>query len=60
MALVGSGRARVLVGVSSRGDSRGWRRVSGRTKVQIRLEKEEVKRVVPSADLGVVSDEWRR
>lgn len=50
----------MLVGVSSRGDSRGWRRVSGRTKVQIRLEKEEVKRVVPSADLGVVSDEWRR
>jgi hypothetical protein len=51
MALVGSGRARVLWAMSSTGDWRGWRRVSGRTKVHIRLEKDEVKRVVPSADL---------
>lgn len=55
MALVGSGRARVLWGVSSTGDSRCSRRDSGRTKVQMRLEKEDVKRVVPSADLGSVS-----
>jgi hypothetical protein len=38
MALVGSGRARVLFAVSSTGDCRGWSRVSGRTKVHIRLE----------------------
>lgn len=51
MALDGSGRARVLVAVSSAGDSRGSRRVSGSTKVHMRLEKDDVKRVVPSADL---------
>jgi hypothetical protein len=55
MALVGSGRARVLWAVSSTGDCRGSRRLSGSTKVQIRFEKEDVKRVVPSADLAVVN-----
>lgn len=34
----------------------GARRVEGRTKVLIRLEEEEVKRVVPSADLVFVSE----
>ena len=51
MALVGSGRARVLCGVRVTGDCRGSRSVSGRTKVQMRFEDDEVKRVVPSADL---------
>jgi hypothetical protein len=55
MALVGSGRARVLWAVSSTGDCRGSRRLSGRTKVQMRFEKEDVKRAVPSADLTAVS-----
>jgi hypothetical protein len=60
MALVGSGRARVLWAVSPRGDCRGSRRVSGRTKVQMRLEKDDVKRVVPSADLVLLVWEWER
>lgn len=51
MALVGSGRVSVEYEVSVNGASRGSRRVSGRTKVQIRFEEDEVKRVVPSADL---------
>lgn len=51
MALLGSGRARVACGASVTGDCRGSRRVSGRAKVQMRFEEEEVKRVVPSADL---------
>lgn len=57
MALVGSGRASVLLAVSSIGDCRGSSRVSGKTNVHMRLEKDDVKRVVPSADLEVVSAE---
>jgi hypothetical protein len=55
MALVGSGRAMVPLAVSSTGDSLGSRRLSGSTKLHMRFEKDDVKSVVPSADLRVVS-----
>lgn len=52
MALVGSGREMVPCGVRVRREVReGSRRDSGRTKVLMWLVEDEVKRVVPSADL---------
>lgn len=58
MADVGSGKQSVPCGVRVRGElssPSSWRerRVDGRTKVLTLLE-EEVKRVVPSADLWLV------
>jgi hypothetical protein len=52
--VVGSGRAMVLWAVSSKGEGRGSRRFSGRTKAQTRFVWERVKSAVPSADLGCV------
>ena len=52
MALVGSGREMVPCGARVSGEVReGSRRDSGRTNVLMWLVEDEVKRVVPSADL---------
>lgn len=54
MAAVGSGRTSVPWADRLSVSSRGERRSSGSTKVPIRFSDDEVKMVVPSADLGAL------